>query len=181
MMNQIINTVALVEGFEEFLQALEVLRQCGADAGVSCHACGHISITLMAHRDDCLKEETDTCMIFPAGTWSVGTICTAMMDLTQYWSGTELTKVTGMFFPGLMQHLSDRYMDVAHPYADFLAACDACGIVVTVEKVGVCLVEMPIAYLAQVREALLRAATPYFLLEGSEVGGLVGDNKVPHH
>lgn len=194
MMNSIqnIHPFALVEGFQKYLPVLEVLCQCGADVGVFIPAGGKVSIMLMAPNDNFREMTTDTLKVFYAGSWDVGTICTAVMDLTQYWSGTKLTKVMGMIFPCAMQHLSDRYMAWSqhipnggepHPCADFLAACDPWfdGVADKAETAGVFFVEMPAGHLLKVRAALLRAATAYFLLEGREVGGLVGDNKIHHH
>lgn len=194
MMNSIqtIHPLALVEGFQKYIPVLEVLRQSGADVGVQIPAGGKVCIILMAPHDNFRKLATDTFKVFPAGTWSVGTICTAVMNLTQYWSGTNATKVTGMIFPCVMQHLSERYMawsqhipddGEAHPYADFLAACDPWfdGMVADKAVAGVFNIELPAGHIAKVRAALLHAATAYLLLEGSEISGLVGDYKIHHH
>lgn len=194
MMNstQTIHPLALVEGFQKYLPVLEVLRQSGADVGVQIPAGGKVCIMLMAPHDNFRKLASDTFKVFPAGTWNVGTICTAVMDLTQYWAGTKATKVTGLIFPCVMSYLAERYMawskhvpdgGEAHPYADFLAACDSWFDGVIADKVvaGVFNIELPAGHIAKVRAALLHAATEYLLLEGGEISGLVGDYKIYHH
>ena len=194
MMNSIqtIHPLALVEGFQKYLPVLEVLRQCGADVGVQIPAGGKVCIMLMAPHDNFRKLASDTFKVYPAGTWNVGTICTAVMDLTQYWSGTKATKVTGMIFPCVMPYLAERYMawsqhipddGEAHPYADFLAACDPWfdGVADQAETAGVFFINMPAGHIAKVRAALLHTATEYLLMEVGKVGGLVGDYKIHHH
>lgn len=71
----------------------------------------------------------------------------------------------------------------AHPNADFLVACDLWfdEMPEKAAEAGVFFINLPAGHLAKVRSALLRAAAAYFLAEGRDVSGLVGDNKIHHH
>jgi hypothetical protein len=182
---------ALHEGFQKYISVLEALRLYGTDVAVMIPAAGKVSILLMAPNDNFRKMDTENFKVFPAGTWDVGTIGTAVMDLTRYWSGAKATKVTGMVFPCAMQHLAERYMywlqyvpedGEAHPYTDFLAACDPWfdEMPAKAAAAGVFYIDLPAGHIAKVRAALLRAAAAYFMAEGRDVSGLVGDYKIHH-
>lgn len=184
--------LALHEGFQKYISVMEALRLYGTDVAVMIPAAGKVSILLMAPNDNFRKMNTETFKVLPAGTWDVGTICTAVMDLTRYWSGTKATKLIGMVFPCAMQHLAERYMcwsqyipedGKAHPYADFLAACDPWfdEMPEKAASAGVFYINLPAGHLAKARSALLRAAAAYFMAEVRDVSGLVGDNKILHY
>lgn len=183
--------LALHEGFQKNILVLEALRLYGTDVAVMIPAAGKVCIMLMAPNDNFRKFDAENFKVFPAGTWDVGTICTAVMDLTRYWTGTKATKLIGMVFPCAMQHLAERYMcwsqyipedGEAHPYADFLATCDPWfdEMPEKAAAAGVFFIDLPAGHIAKVRAALLRAAAVYFMAEGREVSRLVGNNKIHH-
>lgn len=183
--------LALHEGFQKYISVLEALRLYGTDVAVMIPAAGKVSIMLMAPNENFRKFDTENFKVFPAGTWDVGTICTAVMDLTRYWSGTKATELIGMVFPCVMPHLAERYMywsqyipedGEAHPNADFLAACDPWfdDMPEKASAAGVFFIDLPAGHIAKVRAALLRAAAAYFMSEGRDVSGLIGDYKIHH-
>lgn len=183
--------LALHEGFQKNISVLEALRLYGTDVAVMIPAAGKVCIMLMAPNENFRKFDAENFKVFPDGTWDVGTICTAVMDLTRYWSGTKATKLIGMVFPCAMQHLAERYMywsqyipeeGEAHPNADILAACDPWfdDMPEKAAAAGVFYIDLPVGHIAKVRAALLRAAAAYFMSEGRDVSGLVGGYKIHH-